>query len=687
MSCNKCNQNCNCNTQEICIQEDCSCPILDFPTSCIKYTGETLECTDIDTNQPFNEVLQQLDKFICDKFNFATTYFQLINIGEGVNIYKGDNLIGQKEIRSLTKTGDLIQITENSNEIDITIDEQELNNFIEENQKVYTVQNLPDGVGIYKESTVVGDTTTFNFRGLKSNTLIITEDEDDITIESNLIELQDFIVDTRFAGEDYEEKGTYAKPYKNLDNAIIAYIGSGTRLEPEFEGARILCIGGQSHSFTQNLSINNLTLEIEKGTIVAYNGADLYLTDFRTLQTSAGGYGSQDRNLIIKLIGEGELRTNNLLAYVVNSGHTISDPNRYHNNLTIENLTIRSYYKQEEFVDNITRSDLSEWISNTRPCSFYFGNIDEPMIVLEGQNTTNSMADNNLSGVVNITNATIISLSQQVIKNDSSHIRIINTDLRQGETIAGRTYITADDTALTGTVLQEDPLLSHTLPNYKEDLTLIKIEGSGVVLIFDSILNVNFNIIKQEAYYLIENDNSNLEIYNGRTESGFGGLNSEYFINIKSNNPRIVLEDVVLNKPLNPSGTFINTTLTPYDRITMKRCDIVSPLLDNIDLTRGNNISVINTFNNKITESLRIYNSRANAVAGGLESGNVFLNRKTITTGAFVTGEEYVIANVGDTDFTLIGASSNTVGEHFTATGAGGGTTGTAYYYKRDIVL
>ena len=48
-----------------------------------------------------------------------------------------------------------------------------------------------------------------------------------------------------------------------------------------------------------------------------------------------------------------------------------------------------------------------------------------------------------------------------------------------------------------------------------------------------------------------------------------------------------------------------------------------------------------------------------------------------ITAGSFVIGVEYVIESVGTTDFTLIGASSNTVGVIFTATGNGSGT-GTA---------
>ena len=50
----------------------------------------------------------------------------------------------------------------------------------------------------------------------------------------------------------------------------------------------------------------------------------------------------------------------------------------------------------------------------------------------------------------------------------------------------------------------------------------------------------------------------------------------------------------------------------------------------------------------------------------------------TVTTGSFVVGTQYTITLVGNTDFTAIGASANTVGIIFTATGVGGGSTGTA---------
>lgn len=49
----------------------------------------------------------------------------------------------------------------------------------------------------------------------------------------------------------------------------------------------------------------------------------------------------------------------------------------------------------------------------------------------------------------------------------------------------------------------------------------------------------------------------------------------------------------------------------------------------------------------------------------------------TVVAGSFISGTTYTIATIGSTDFTLIGAASNTVGLNFVATGVGAGT-GTA---------
>lgn len=57
----------------------------------------------------------------------------------------------------------------------------------------------------------------------------------------------------------------------------------------------------------------------------------------------------------------------------------------------------------------------------------------------------------------------------------------------------------------------------------------------------------------------------------------------------------------------------------------------------------------------------------------------IFTNT-TVTAGSFVVGTKYTIVFLGTTDFTLIGASSNTVGVEFIATGVGTGTGAGAHH-------
>jgi len=70
----------------------------------------------------------------------------------------------------------------------------------------------------------------------------------------------------------------------------------------------------------------------------------------------------------------------------------------------------------------------------------------------------------------------------------------------------------------------------------------------------------------------------------------------------------------------------------------------------------------------------------AGATSGVLNIGSTVHQSaydELVTAGEFIVGTSYQIQSVGTTDFTLIGASSNTVGVIFTATGIGSGT-GTA---------
>jgi hypothetical protein len=66
------------------------------------------------------------------------------------------------------------------------------------------------------------------------------------------------------------------------------------------------------------------------------------------------------------------------------------------------------------------------------------------------------------------------------------------------------------------------------------------------------------------------------------------------------------------------------------------------------------------------------------ATAGTISGASLY--GSIITAGSFVVGITYTILTVGSTSFTAIGASANTVGITFVATGVGSGT-GTAYSY------
>jgi len=72
----------------------------------------------------------------------------------------------------------------------------------------------------------------------------------------------------------------------------------------------------------------------------------------------------------------------------------------------------------------------------------------------------------------------------------------------------------------------------------------------------------------------------------------------------------------------------------------------------------------------------RLLSSTTFSVVGDVTSPGFSFDGGTtaVSAGAFVTGQQYKISDLGTTNFTLIGAASNTVGLVFTATGPGIGT-------------
>ncbi len=192
------NNNCGgCNSCQptICNQcppTECECAVR-ISTDCVTYTGDDLACSSIPKNTILTDVIIQLDAFICQAIADLDAAINLINIGTGAEIYKGIDGIGRRELRKINPVGDLITVTQNTNDISVSIDENALGDFIEENQITYTCDSLGviPTIGnegfIYKETVnLIGDITEFRFRSIHNTdgTVEIIEEADTVLINS-----------------------------------------------------------------------------------------------------------------------------------------------------------------------------------------------------------------------------------------------------------------------------------------------------------------------------------------------------------------------------------------------------------------------------------------------------------------------------------------------------------------------
>tara|TARA_B100000459_G_scaffold41690_1_gene21168 strand:+ start:1923 stop:2945 length:1023 start_codon:yes stop_codon:yes gene_type:complete len=71
---------------------------------------------------------------------------------------------------------------------------------------------------------------------------------------------------------------------------------------------------------------------------------------------------------------------------------------------------------------------------------------------------------------------------------------------------------------------------------------------------------------------------------------------------------------------------------------------------------------------------IRFYTTFANAINGGKANAEALAELSTLAATALVAGTVYQIVTVSNSDFTSVGAATNTVGTVFTATGAATGT-------------
>lgn len=612
---------CNCNNQptnyNICnptpCQEPqtCDCPTI-LSTDCVTYGGNNLECSGIQSGTILTELIEQLDTFICEKVDDITNALTLRNIGNGAKVYKGDDLLGRKEIRTVTKTGNLITVTENTNDIAVSIDETALNTFIEANQKTYSVDNVGTGATIYKNNTVVGDNTQFNFRTvvqedqgtgesflrdiqqttdelkvrvktLVSPTLSISSTDEEVTItlpDSSTIPALyvnnlyiptyqewvnaggDLVTNSTFL---YKGEGTLSKPYTDsinytstvaytiiantaIQNALDAYAGTGTRLVPERDGEQII-IQNNNSFYTFTGDFGYSNLKVKLETTVVSTTTGYLLDADNVLH-----FNNVD-SATIELDIDGILQIQGL--GLNNSGSTVATSN------LVDAKTI-----------TLIGDGRIECLSNTNPLTRYIINSD---ITETG---------NNNDGSLTFDIRCFISADYQGVYNVKGNSRIdVYGRLQSGN--LGNTVNVA---------LKAFNQEGGTVRKFNTSSTYL---GGGTRT--DGI-TFTPNVLYNTSY------SNNGGTYEGASTTLFNKLN---------------LENVDFTVVSTENGT--NITITNiFDSanlwlLTFRNNVFATGIIDftKVDLTLGNNISSVNTIGNNIIESLVTYNDRAAAILAG----------------------------------------------------------------------
>jgi hypothetical protein len=596
-----------------------------------------------------------MDEQFCVKFDTITNYFTLINLGTGEEVYKGVNNLGQKEFKTLVKTGNLITITSDANTVIIGLDETALNTYVEANQKLTVVSNAgSSGETLVNTAIVTGDTTTYPIKRIihsaqngsgesvvrdlqvnpddltlrtkkiKSDSLTITATDTEISIEQpEVSDIPNFIVNSAYTGD--ESTGTLSKPFKTIEDAKTAYIGTNNAQDPEFKNANITIQKGSGYTYTGNLNFNmgSGSIILEEGASVNSNPASGdWLCDFDTLSDTEPAY--------ISII----LKDNSLIT-----------------------LTKNGFRNRGTTVNNGAFTDSKRIILSGNGGKIYQSTNDNTNIlytIIETNFTSGNTYKNDGNSTFNVENIELNSLTQQIYKIGGNSTMLMSNVICTSSATNSSIKVFNQ---IGGSIRQTNSVYETigATPNVLFSLT----KNTGIpcdLNIIDAVLSSNAITIFQNE----SSQQSTVTLKNIKTQFG-----------------------TVTNIAKSPSVLWTN--------FMAQNCIFDTGVVDQtqVDLTAGNTISTTNIFAGRLVESLQIFGSRALAVTGGLQKGNAFVNRKTILAGSFVLGEEYQISALGTgVNWTSIGALSATVGTNFTYNGTTViGVGGEAYKYSRDVLI
>jgi len=499
-----------------------------------------------------------------------------------------------------------------------------------------------------KEGTNLGASGVAIYKGLNATTKLhefykIDSDDFSVTLEDDIVKINNIsTTDARtfYVNSGYDidgsapETGSLGKPYKTIAGAITAYIGTtGDAQDPQFKNSDIIVQKGAGYTFTGDFILNmgagNIVLE--EGAIVVSNPNTDWLCDYDTLSDT-------------------EIATINII--LKEDSRLILQKNGFRNRGTsVDNSAFVDYKK-------ISISGTGEVFQSST-------SLTNSYVMFESNYTTNDTYNNDGAIQIDISGVVVVTNTQSIYKiGGNSQIAFTGCSNFYIQALTGLSTSTVFCNQIGGVVTILNTNISVS-PFFA--ITLDKVFPISKTVGIPSTLRIDGCLIGGRMTTLISNETSEESTVN--------------ISNISSQTGLLVCTNIA------KSPSVLWTKFIAFNSI------FVSGVVDQtqVDLTAGNTISTTNIFNSKVVESLQVFGSRALAVAGGLQKGNAFINRKTITAGNFVPGVEYQIVTTDTTDFTLIGASANTVGLNFTATGTPftlvGTGTGTAYQHTIDILI
>jgi hypothetical protein len=509
----------------------------------------------------------------------------------------------------------------------ITYSNKKYNFFLLPNiEQTYSIDNIGDGVEIYKNSTILDNNTQFNFRSIESDSLDIqlSVDGNKISIEQMDSGIPMFIVNSNYTGD--VELGTTVKPFKNLQNALDAYVGNGASNKAPENIGTIITIEEDSNTFVGSLAYAGLSLLIK-------NGATL------TSDPSIGG-------MLCDIDSDAILPTNVNYSMIPFTNTEVVEIV-----ITVEkggNVQLLKEGFKNRGVTTNTGSAQGKTIRYNGDRSGLY-KVAEVSVVSPSVKRIFSLNADNQVGFFNDGAYNVI--SSATIQTFNSQIAYVGLNARM---------------SISDCLLQfgesSSPFNINTVP--------IKING-GTVMVSSVVIANPLNLVN-----LISLENGAL----------FTGVNSligdscDYiFANLDSGGTTSCI--LTLDKCNNNAGltdAFIKNFMSSgIWNVRLTNCNINTWNVDEVKIKLIPNS--INTLGLQSVETLETYTSKALAVIGGLFSGCSFIKATNVDADDLQSGVEYKITTVGT-------PALGTLNTYFTSTGTETGT-GVGTLYSRENII